>query len=108
MDRDTGRKAGLHFLLADKCWPRRRLDLWLSLQSERILAPGAAQLWCAVGLERTALDVISSLLGRYFLGSANRVRHSRRICFSIIHTRACVAILSSDRYERDKYVRHPL
>src|SRR5207302_8118862 len=97
MDRDTGRKAGLHFLLADKCWPRRRSDLWLALQSERILAPGAAELWREVGLERTAHDVIRSRLARNFSGSANRARRSRRTRGRIEHSRARVEISSCAR-----------
>src|ERR1700731_1068402 len=92
MDRVRRRKAGLHLLSAVKYPPRFRSDLWLSLQSERTLAPSSAQLWRAVGLERAADDLIRSRLARNFSGSANRARPSRRTRGSIEHSRTRIEI----------------
>ncbi len=70
MDRVCRRKTGLRFLPAVECSPEFRSHLWLSLQSERTLAPGQTQVWQALGLERAAHDVIRSSLARNLSGSA--------------------------------------
>src|SRR2546430_4143844 len=97
MDRVCRRKTGLRFLPAIECSPEFRSDLWLSLQSERTLATGPAQLWQAMGLERTAHNVVRSGLARNFSGSANRSRHSRRARGRIEHSRARIEISSGRR-----------
>src|SRR5438270_9417085 len=97
MDRVCRRKTGLRFLPAVECSPEFRSHLWLSLQSERTLATGPAQLWQAMGLERAAHNVVRSGLARNFSGSADRSRHARRARGRIEHSRARIEISSGRR-----------
>src|SRR6267143_1343976 len=97
MDRVSGRKTGLRLLFAIQCAPGFRSHLWLSLQSERTLAPDPTQLWRAVGLERTADDVIRSSLARNFSGSEISPHGSRRPRGRIEYSRTRIEISSRRR-----------
>ena len=97
MDWDSGRETGLRFVLANKCSARFRQDFWLSLGSERPLASSAPEFWCAMGLERTAHDLIRCVVARNFSWSANCPRGPRRAGSGIEHSRTRLEISSGRR-----------